>query len=284
MSLTSSQRPNRELGLLMLAIALVAALCLPVWWWSQHGQSFDPTGKWTPQRLGRLLIGPEQCICYVFFTWAGLILLRRQGEVERQRAAFGLGLLPTEEGARILPEDARPLLRKMEPLTAQRGPLILATMIRLALGKYAISRSAPDVGEVVRTQAEVEQGRLVSGMGMVNYLCWGIPALGFLGTVRGLAGALTMSTSEEENLRAFLDQATGHLNFAFDCTLVALTLSVIVMCMLHIVQRNEESLIIDCQQFCQEHLLLRLYDPHPEAGHGTRDTWSVVGGLEREPV
>jgi hypothetical protein len=23
-------------------------------------------------------------------------------------------------------------------------------------------------------------------------------------------------------------------------------------------------LIIDCQQYCQEHLLLRLYDPQPE--------------------
>jgi hypothetical protein len=33
---------------------------------------------------------------------------------------------------------------------------------------------------------------------------------------------------------------------------------------LHIVQRSEENLINDCQQYCQEHLLLRLYDPQPE--------------------
>ena len=31
--------------------------------------------------------------------------------------------------------------------------------------------------------------------------------------------------------------------------------------LLHAVQRAEESLVLDCQQFCQEHLLLRLYPP-----------------------
>ena len=62
----------------------------------------------------------------------------------------------------------------------------------------------------------------------------------------------------------FIKEATGHLNIAFDCTLVALALSLVVMFLLHAVQREEEGLVIDCQQYCQEHLLLRLYDPQPE--------------------
>src|SRR4029077_9852566 len=109
----------------------------------------------------------------------------------------------------------------------------LAKMIRLALGKYAISHAAPDVGEVVRTQAEVEKGRLVRSMSTVQYLAWAIPAIGFVGTVRGLAGSFTMVNSQEENAAAFLDEATRHLNFAFDCTLVALLLSLVVMYLLH---------------------------------------------------
>jgi hypothetical protein len=35
------------------------------------------------------------------------------------------------------------------------------------------------------------------------------------------------------------------------------------MYFLHAVQRAEEMLVIDCQDYCQEHLLLRLYDPKP---------------------
>jgi hypothetical protein len=265
MSIRSSQKSTREVLLLAVALLVVGGVCYPLYEWTRHTtDQIDPSGKWTPTRIGRLLLGPEQIACYVFFAWACLILARREFEMRRQRAAFGLDLLPTEEGARILPEDARPLLRKVDMNTSRSGPLILGTMVRMALGKYAISRSAPDVGEVVRTQAEVEQYRLVSGMNIVQYLLWAIPAIGFIGTVRGLAGAFSLTSSSIEELTGFMNEASRHLNFAFDCTLVALVLSVFAMYFLHHVQRSEENLIIDCQQYCQEHLLLRLYDPQPE--------------------
>ena len=181
----------------------------------------------------------------------------------RQRRAFTLGLLPTDEGARILPEDARPLQRKLDAVTS-RKPYILANMIRQAMNKYAISRSSADASEAVRTAAEVDLGRLVTSMATVHYLAWAIPALGFLGTVRGLSGALSMASQiDNDSLQSFISQATRHLNVAFDCTLVALVLSLAIMFLLHSVQRDEEALVIDCQQYCQEHLVNRLYVPEP---------------------
>jgi hypothetical protein len=215
------------------------------------------------ERAGRLLLGPEQIACYCCFSWASLILLSRYLEVRRQRRAFRLGLLPTEEGARILPEDARPLQRRVEEIAAHRGPYILANLIRLALGKFAVSRSTQDVGETVRMQAEVDLGRLVTSMATVHYLAWAIPALGFLGTVRGLAMSLTMAGKIDQPIEEFLGQATQHLNVAFDCTLVALALSLPVMFLIHSVQRDEESVVIDSQQYCLEHLVNRLYVPEP---------------------
>jgi hypothetical protein len=189
-------------------------------------------------------------------------LLGRYKEVVRQRRAFKLGLLPTEEGIRILPEDARPLLRKLEQVV-RGSPYILANMIRLALNKYASSRSGPDVTETVRTQAEVDQARLVTSMATVHYLAWAIPALGFLGTVRGLAGSLSMAAHTDAETQKFLEDATRHLNVAFDCTLIALLLSLFLMFLVHRVQRDEEALVIDCQQYCLEHLVNRLYQPDP---------------------
>src|SRR4051794_11813701 len=169
---TASQRPTREWPLLVLALGIVCAVCIPLWQWSSAGQPGDRGTRWTPERLGRLLLGPEQIACYCCFTWAGFILLGRYLELKRQRQAFDMGLLPTEEGVRILPEDARPLLRKLDQTTTGRGPFILANMIRLALSKYAASRSSQDVSETVRTQAEVDQGRLVTSMATVHYLAW----------------------------------------------------------------------------------------------------------------
>jgi biopolymer transport protein ExbB/TolQ len=262
MAITPTKRPTHEWPLLILATAVVCAICIPLWQWSSRQSLEDhpwgPGLKWASQ----LLLGPEQIACYGCFTWGGLILLSRYLEMRRQRRAFKLDLLPTDEGARILPEDARPLQRKVDQINAARGPFILANMIRLALGKYAISRTSHDVSETVRTQADVELGRMVTTMATVHYLAWAIPALGFLGTVRGLAQSLGMAGQVNAlSIEKFLGDTTSHLNVAFNCTLVALALSLPIMFFIHSVQRDEESLVIDCQQYCLEHLVNRLYEP-----------------------
>jgi hypothetical protein len=271
MALTPTQRKTREWPLLVLALALVLTICVPLWQLTSGGQSGgDQWARWTPERLGRLFFGPEQIASYFCFTWAGFILLSRYLELRRQRRAFRMALLPTDDGARILPEDARPLLRRVDAETRGK-PYILANMIRLALGKYALSRSSEAVSETVRTQAEVDLGRLVTSMATVHYLAWAIPALGFLGTVRGLSGGLSMAgqVDKMDSLQQFIDQATRHLTVAFDCTLIALVLSLALMFLVHSVQRDEEALVIDCQQYCLEHLVNRLYELAPDASPET---------------
>jgi len=256
MALIPSQRPTREWPLLILTLGLVGIICFPLWQ-AFGGNVLEDYAQWNSERWARLLLGPEQIACYCCFVWAGFILMSRAMEVRRQRQGFTLGFLPTDEGARILPEDARPIQRKISQITSQRGPFILANMVRVALGKFALSRNGQDVPEAIRTQAEVDQGRLVSSMSIINYLAWAIPAIGFFGTVRGLAGSMTIAEQGGEQVRI----ATRHLTVAFDCTLVALGLSLIVMLFIHVIQREEDALVIDCQQFCLEHLVNRLYEP-----------------------
>jgi hypothetical protein len=268
MPFPASSRSTREWPLLILALALVCAICIPLWQYHRASLSDEATTiRWTSERLARLFLGPEQIASYCAFAWAGFILLSRYREVRRQQGAFRLELLPP--GQCILVEDARDLQRRIEDRVGNKGPFILANMLRLALGKFATSKSPRDVADIVRTQADVDLGRLVSSMGTVHYLAWAIPAIGFLGTVRGLAGSLTLGGQTKLHIAQFIEQATGHLNVAFDCTLVALGLSLIVMFLLHAVQREEEGLVIDCQQYCLEHLVSRLYETEPvgsEAG------------------
>ncbi len=250
-----SQRPTREGPLLVLALALVLTICVPLYQLVAPQTSEASGFRLTPERLQHIFLGPEQVACYCFFTWGAFILGSRFLEVRRQRRAFDLDLLPTEAGARILPEDARPILRKVDQQTRGR-PYILANMIRLSLNKYGITRSGQDVSEAVRTQADVDMSRLVSSMATVHFLAWAIPAIGFVGTVRGLG------MSMEDPARAI-----HFLYFAFDATLVALALSLPLMFLLHTVQRDEEALVIDCQQYCLEHLVARLYNVEPEHAH-----------------
>src|SRR5713101_727262 len=105
MAITPSQRPTREWPLLILTLGIVGLICFPLWQGMSADESLNPWASWTAERWGRLLFGPEQIACYCCFTWAAFILLSRYLEVYRQRRAFQLGLLPTDEGVRILPED-----------------------------------------------------------------------------------------------------------------------------------------------------------------------------------
>jgi hypothetical protein len=271
---TSSLRPTREWPLFILAVALVCAACIPLWQAYAPADEDGAGARWTRERFGRLFFGPEQIACYAAFAWAVFILTSRWLEVRRQRTAFGLDLLPS--GQCILVDDARDLQRRIDDKVGRSGPFILASMLRLALGKYATSRSSRDVADIVRTQADLNLGRLVSTMATVHYLAWAIPAIGFLGTVRGLAGALTVSDTKREALARFIKEATGHLNVAFDCTLVALALSLVLMFLLHTQQRLEEELVIDCQQYSIDHLVSRLYDLEHEHHHADRDAHRIM--------
>src|SRR6516165_3364713 len=107
MALTPSQRPTREWPLLLLTVALVGFLCFFAQGLLPEGPGLSMFAGWDAERWGRLLLGPEQIGCYCCFTWASLILLSRYLELRRQRRAFDLPLLPTDEGSRILHDDAR---------------------------------------------------------------------------------------------------------------------------------------------------------------------------------
>jgi biopolymer transport protein ExbB/TolQ len=171
------------------------------------------------------------------------------------------------------------LQRQLDQKSAKHGPFILANMIRAGLSKLALSRSALDVRETIKTQADVDMGRLISSMATMNYLAWAIPAIGFFGTVRGLAGSMTLAGQGGKQLEI----ATRHLTIAFDCTLVALGLSLIAMFLIHTLQREEESLVIDCQQYCLEHLVNRIYEPEVAASNnGSEDM--IAGSLPQRVV
>ena len=49
---------------------------------------------------------------------------------------------------------------------------------------------------------------------------------------------------------------------------IGLGMSLVLMYLVHMVQRAEETLVVDAQEYCQEHLLLRLYDPQAEGVNG----------------
>ena len=95
-------------------------------------------------------------------------------------------------------------------------------------------------------------------------LVWAIPLLGFIGTVIGISRAVNgfsgflEQAGDVEQIKEGIGTVTGGLAVAFDTTLLALLLSVVVMIPLVLVERYESQLLLSMDVFINDKLLPRL--------------------------
>lgn len=95
-------------------------------------------------------------------------------------------------------------------------------------------------------------------------LIWAIPLLGFIGTVVGISGAVSgfsgflENSGDVEQIKEGIGQVTSNLGLAFDTTLLALFLSVLVMIPLVLAERYESRLLLGIDVFINDKLLPRL--------------------------
>jgi biopolymer transport protein ExbB/TolQ len=93
---------------------------------------------------------------------------------------------------------------------------------------------------------------------MIRYIAWAIPSVGFIGTVRGIGDALGHA---HKALEGHLFDVTRSLGVAFNSTLVALLLSIVVMFVLHQLQLLQERYVLDTEAYCEENLTRHLHTP-----------------------
>lgn len=91
-----------------------------------------------------------------------------------------------------------------------------------------------------------------SNLSMIRYVAWAIPAVGFIGTVRGIGDALAQA---DQAIKGDLSGVTSSLGLAFNSTLVALILSMVLMLMLHMLQQRQEALVLELQSYCRAKLI-----------------------------
>ena len=103
-----------------------------------------------------------------------------------------------------------------------------------------------------------------SSYSVPRILVWAIPLLGFIGTVIGISGAVSgfsgflENSGDVEQIKEGIGQVTSNLGLAFDTTLLALFLSVVVMIPLVLVERYESKLLLEIDVFINDKLLPRL--------------------------
>ncbi len=99
---------------------------------------------------------------------------------------------------------------------------------------------ADDLEDHLKYLADVDGGRAHASYGLVRFIVWAIPIMGFLGTVIGITVAIAnLSPTELENISGVV----AGLGTAFDTTATALGLSMVLMFTQFVIERIEQGLL-----------------------------------------
>jgi biopolymer transport protein ExbB/TolQ len=194
----------------------------------------------------------EQESCIILALWAFSIIGYKAWSGRRERALLARDLVHVPDGMRILPEDTREYARPIEALPPAEARCLLPRALLVALYRFGATRNVQDVSEAARGVCAAEAERLDSELSMLRYVAWAIPAIGFIGTVRGIGDALG------EAHRAVTGDVSGvteGLGTAFNSTLAALLISIALMFLLHQLQLAQERLVLDSEAYLDRHLI-----------------------------
>lgn len=136
--------------------------------------------------------------------------------------------------------------------------MLLPRVLLKALERFGATRNIQDVSAVSNSLCEAEAGRLDSEQSMIRYIAWAIPAIGFIGTVRGIGLALGEAHRAVEGDIAGV---TENLGTAFNSTLIALLISIVVMFLVHQLQLHQEKLVFETQNYVDNNLVRHMQTP-----------------------
>ena len=109
---------------------------------------------------------------------------------------------------------------------------------------------------IVSEQARLNLAKAESGQAIIRFLTWSLPSIGFIGTILGIANALSMAN--EASTSDGLEKITNALYLAFDTTLLALALSIVVMWLFNRLQEQEEHFHTHMEEFVLDNLVNRI--------------------------
>ncbi|MEX2673417.1 MAG: MotA/TolQ/ExbB proton channel family protein [Phycisphaeraceae bacterium] len=230
------------------ALSVAFFLAMPAFADHPVGQSFMQHG-WVPYAI------------VAFSFWALMILLVKISKVRLQRRALAYAVAPSESGFTLTPETAISVLDRLHDIAEEPNDFLLYNRIQFALSNLKNMGRVGDVGEVLRGRSESEDAAVESSYTVVRGLVWGIPVLGFIGTVLGLSqaigsfGAVLQQSGEMEELRQSLQHVTAGLATAFETTLQALIAALLIQLLMTLVRRNEELMLDSFIDYCDRQVI-----------------------------
>ncbi len=206
--------------------------------------------------------GFTQMLVILFAGFVVAFLGFKLSKIQRQFGSLAQEWLPPSLSA-IAPDD-NSVLNLQHNLSKENN--LLARRCSRVLGAYLYSQSRQVATEFALEDSAFYQSNSESSYALPRILIWAIPLLGFIGTVMGISAAVNgfsgflEQSSDIDQIKEGIGTVTSGLAVAFDTTLLALLISVMVMIPLALVERLESRLLLRLDIYINDKILPRLQD------------------------
>lgn len=164
-------------------------------------------------------------------------------DLVRQRSVIGDALLTAVPEGGQEPTEAARLAASLPSVEERDG--YLPRRLREALDLVVRTGSADGLQDHLKYLSDLDAARAAQSYGLVRFVIWAIPIMGFLGTVIGITVAIaSLSPTQLENISGVV----AGLGTAFDTTATALALSMVLMFMQFVIDRYEQALLGEVDQ------------------------------------
>ncbi|MDW3650097.1 MAG: MotA/TolQ/ExbB proton channel family protein [Bacteroidia bacterium] len=203
--------------------------------------------------------GYIQAAIYILFFYSLFELFERKRAIKTEFEGFQLNLLPEKDQLVLSPEEVGKIKLEVIELEKSGKRFMITNFIKKACTQYRNDKSIPDTLQVFNAQVDNSKEELESKLEIVRYLLGAIISLGFIGTLIGLSSSIGMAhlAQTEEGM----PEITRNLNIAFDTTLVALLIGLILNFLYHRYLEYIDTFYSRTKSYIIDNLISRIYVP-----------------------
>tara|TARA_B100001057_G_C22838085_1_gene945975 strand:+ start:1359 stop:2186 length:828 start_codon:yes stop_codon:yes gene_type:complete len=200
---------------------------------------------------------PEQELCIILMFWAIFMIGSKIYSIIKQNYIINVDILGFDNSGKVTKDQAIDALQDIERYKFGLGDSVIIQTLSSSLRSYITTSNIQNASETLVTATENNGMRLEADLSMIRYIVWAIPSIGFIGTVRGIGQALSKA---DIALAGDISAMTSSLGVAFNSTFVALLISILLMFLLHQIQRMNDKLVLDAHDYCNKYFISKVLE------------------------
>lgn len=211
------------------------------------------------EALGGSSGGYIQALIYALFFYSIFELIERRRFLQTQYHGFNLQLLPVKDQLVLSPEEVNQIKLNTIELEKNGQSFLLADFIKKACTQYRNDQSIGETLQVFNAQVDNSKSEMEGRLEIIRYLVGAVVSVGFIGTLIGLSSSIGLAHLAQT--MEGMPTITRHLNVAFDTTLVALLVGLVLNFFYHRYLEELDTFYSRSKAYVIDNLISRIYNP-----------------------